>query len=131
MTKDNYELRIGNGNDGNYFNSIIAMDENDSPFAFMDVVIANIFVPGHRARSHAYKHTMVDGEADYTIYATLSEGYRGETNMGAAYRTASLRKMEESELGEYSDHDFSTPKEHLDKYAMIRYKKIMKGNGGI
>lgn len=130
MTKTNYELRIGNGNDGNYFNSVIVMDENDCPYAFMDVVIANIFIPGRRVRSHAYKNVMVDGDADYTIYATLSEGHRGETNMGAAYRTASLIKLDESELGFYSDHEFSTIKEHLDKYAMIRYKKIKSGKKG-
>ena len=80
-----------------------------------------------RSSSHAYKHTIVDGEADYTIYATLSEGHRGETDMGAAYRTASLHKLDERELENYFDHEFSSPKEHLDKYAMIRYKKIMNG----
>lgn len=127
MTIRNFELRKGNGNDGCRFSQVIEFEENDCPYAFMDVVIANDFIVGHRARSHAYQSVMVDGEEDYTIYATLHEGYRGETDMGAAYKCAELRKVED--VSEYETYHFSSVKNYLDRGAYIKYKKLMKERG--
>ena len=116
----NYLLRIGNGNDGNYPHARIEIGKNDCPYAFMDVVIANLFVPGHKARSHAYQNVDVDGEAEFTIYATLHESFRGEQNMGAAYRTAELSPITDAF---YDDLPIYTISEFLDRGALMKYNQ--------
>ena len=116
MTKV-YELRLGNGNVGNYHRANIAMEDSDCPYSFMNVVFANEYLAG-KYRKHAYANTVVDGEAEYTIHATIFDGPKGETEMGAAFMTASLEPTE-------SDATFSV-KEYLDRGAMMKYKKIMQ-----
>ena len=115
-------LKTGNGNDGCFPRCIIEFEEGESPFAFMDVVIANMFIPGHRARSHAYKNTMVDGELDYTIYATMHENFRGESNMGAAHTCVELHSDTEG----YEDFFIYKVKEYLDHGAMMMFRKKNK-----
>lgn len=74
-------------------------------------------------RSFAYKNAIVDGDDEYGINATLLEGMRGETNMGAAYMTASLTPRTNDY---YDDLQCATVKEFLDIYAYRRYLKIKK-----
>lgn len=124
MTKE-YVLFMGNGNDGEWPRDVITMEDGDCPYSFMDVVIANIFISRHRARSHAYKNVMVDGEAEYAIHATLHEGYQGEMDMGAAYKTARLEPHKDDA---YEDFHKSSIKEYLDRGAFMMYNKKRKKN---
>lgn len=122
---EKYLLRIGNGNDGEYPNCIIEIGENDSVFDFAKCAMANFFVVGHKARSHAYKETVVGGD-DETIFATLHESFRGETEMGAAYKTMRLEKMDSHMLDWYSDLNMCEIKDYLDRGALIKYKQMRK-----
>lgn len=123
MVTTSYVLRIGNGNDGNYPHAVIDMGENDCPYAFMECVIPNQYTAGRRERFYAYKNVIVDGEAEYTIYATLHDDYRGYTEFGAAIMTASLEEDPENEF-EYLD--LYTIDEYLDRGAYIKYKQKLK-----
>ena len=121
MAEREFVLFTGDGNQGEMPRDIIVMDENDCPYAFMDVIIANGFIPGHKARSHAYQNTVVDGEEEYSIHSTLYEGYRKETEMGAAYKTARIEPKPENDW--YDDLHKHTIAEYLDRYAYSRYQK--------
>lgn len=122
MAQREFVLFTGNGNDGDYARCIIELDADDCPWAFMSVVIANKFIPGHKARSHAYLNTVVDGDDD-CILATLYEGYKRETEMGAAYKTAKL----EPKVNDWYDdlHKYSIA-EYLDSYTYSRYQRNRK-----
>lgn len=121
-----FVLFTGNGNDGEWPRDRISFDESDCPYAFMDVVIANMFIPSHKARSHAYKNVMVDGEAEFAIHATLHEGFRGEMDMGAAYKTARLEPHKE---GDYADLHRYEISDYLDRGALMMYRQKLKGKG--
>lgn len=116
-------LSIGNGNDGNYPHARIEFSDTDCEYSFMDMVIPNMFVSGHRARSYAYQNVMVDGEEEFSIYATLYENYNGETEMGAAFKTARLEPLKE---GEYDDINKWEIRQWLDLGAYRKYKKAMR-----
>ena len=123
MAEREFVLFTGNGNEGEWPRDIIAMDEDDCPYAFMSVVIANMFIPGHKARSHAYKNTVVDGEEEFSIYSTLHEGYRRETEMGAAYKTARLEPKTNDWYDDLNKHSIA---EYLDSFTYSRYQRNKK-----
>jgi len=97
MAKRSFVLFEGDGNEGEWARGIIEMEDTDCPYAFMEMVIPNLFIAGHRGRQHAYKNVIVDGEEDHTIYATLHEGHQGQTAFGAAYRTARLESLKDGD----------------------------------
>lgn len=126
MAQREFVLYTGNGNDGEMPRDIITFDDEyeDCVWAFMDVIIANGFIPGHKARSHAYQNTVVDGEEEYSIHATLYEGYRKETEMGAAYKTARLEPKPDNDW--YDDLNKYSVAEYLDRYTYKRYRQIIR-----
>ena len=114
-----FELRIGNGNDGNYFDSTIEVETAKHAWAFMECVIPNRFIPSHKARSHAWQNTVTDGDDEH-IYATLHENFRGEQDMGAAYMTAEMN-LTDSVRG-----NLFKPESFLDRGALIKYRQKLK-----
>lgn len=121
MADRNFIYAYGNGNNGEIRSSMIVLGDNDCPWALAEVMIPNRFIPGRKERSFAYRNVTVDGDEDYGIYATLHEGMRGETDMGAAYMTATLTPRTNDW---YDDLHYVTVKDFLDVYAYRRYLKI-------
>ena len=122
MAKRNFVLFEGNGNEGERARGIVEMEDTDCPYAFMEMVIPNLFIPGHRARQHAYKNVIVDGEEDHIIYATLHEGHQGQTAFGAAYRTAHLEPLKEESDGMFK----WTLGQWLDRGTMMMYRNKLR-----
>ena len=123
MADRKFIYAYGNGNDGERHSYMIALNDNDCPWALAEVMIPNRFIPGRKERSFAYKNVMVDGDEDHGIYATLHEGMRGETEMGAAYMTATLTLRQNDW---YDDLQEVSVKDFLDSYTYRRYLKIKK-----
>lgn len=121
MASRKFIYAYGNGNDGDRRSAMIVLNDNDCPWALAEVMIPNRFVPGRKERSFAYRNVTVDGEEEYGINAMLLEGMRGETDMGAAYMTATLTPRKDDY---YDDLPHMTVKDFLDTYAYRRYLKL-------
>lgn len=126
MTNRSFVFFYGNGNDGEQATAIIEMGENDCPFAFMEVAIPSMFPAGGRARHYAYASVYVDGEEEFSIYATLHENYNGDTEMGAAFKTARLEPLKEGEYGHFSKWEI---RQWLDRGTMMMYRKKLRKEG--
>lgn len=121
-----YEYRIGNGNDGCYPTSIIELEDDENPYAAIKALVINHFIVGERTRKYISKNIEIDGEEDYTVYATVYEGPEGETEFGAAWLCAEMRYIPKDKLDYYIGYDRWTLSERLDRGAMMIYKREAK-----
>lgn len=90
-----YAVSYGNGNDGvsHVFPDFYC--RTDKPYELARLaIITSVIDPFH---SWADSEAMIDGEADYTISATLLEGPDGETEFGAAWLIAEVFPVDDSE----------------------------------
>jgi len=81
-----YGVSYGNGNDGvsqSYPNFLVY---TDMPYTLARAAIVSQW----KDKVWANNNVDIDGEEDYTIYATIYEGSNGETEFGAAYMIAEI-----------------------------------------
>jgi hypothetical protein len=120
-----YEYRRGDGNEGEFFQAYVSLEDGDDAFAALKALTINDYIVGTNVRRHLSKHIEIDGESEYTIFGTVYDGPRGERAFGAAYLTSSLRKVKEEEIDQ--DRLFSKKPVHfrdlLDRGAKMIYTK--------
>jgi hypothetical protein len=93
-----YLYRSGNGNEGNYRRHVVTLTDTDCPFAAVAALLVNEYQAGTDTRAHIMAEVQTDGEPEFGTAAMVYEGPHGETEFGAAWRTAELEPMEPSEL---------------------------------
>ena len=123
-----YEYRLGNGNDGCYPRAIIELEDNENPYAAIKAFVVNRYIVGSKTRKYISKNIEIDGEKEYTIYATVYEGPKGETEIGAAWLCAEMRHIPEDDMDDYAEYERWTLSETLDRGAMMIYKREAKIN---
>lgn len=99
----NYLYRRGNGNEGNFIRALVTLSETDNAYVALKALLLNDYIVG-RVRRYIQADVVIDGEADYLIYATVYEGPKGETAFGAAWLTAELQLLNEKDSAYYRDH---------------------------
>ena len=110
--------RLGDGNEGNYPRFNVILEHGQSPYAAIAALVANRYISGSRTRRYIVKNTDVDGEAEYSICASVYEGPKGEQAFGAAWITAELCPESRDNLPEYSLADM------LDRSAMRQFNRL-------
>ncbi len=93
-----YLYRSGNGNEGNYKRHVVTLTDTDCPFAAVAALLVNEYELQSSPRAHIMANVQTDGEPEFGTAATVYEGPEGETEFGAAWRTAELEPMEPSAL---------------------------------
>jgi len=81
-----YGVSFGNGNDGVSHMFPDFYVRTDDPWTLARIALVESYAPGSPYYRHAARSVEVNGEADYTVAATLYEGPDGETQFGAAER---------------------------------------------
>ena len=120
-----YLYRRGDGNEGNFPRAIIDLEDNESPFAALRALVINDYIAGKRVRRHIIRTIEIDGEADYGVQATVYEGPSGEQAFGAAYITAELEPVSETDIDACYYSLFRSPiRKALDAGAL----KIFRAN---
>jgi hypothetical protein len=127
MTR-HFLYRRGDGNEGNFPHHILALSENENAYAALRALVINDYIPAGRVRRHIIRTIEVDGEVGYGLYATVYAGPDGEQAFGAAWLTAELQPLSDSELAFYADRATSTYtlKECLDRGAKRIYRMSAK-----
>lgn len=115
-----YEFRQGNGNDGNYFETLVELAEDQCPYAALKALVVNLFSIGTKTRAYVSKLASVEGEADYGLYVTILEGTKAETEFGAAWFTAELRPVEDAAVYNATAYPL---KDLLDRGAWQVFKR--------
>jgi hypothetical protein len=90
-----YGVSFGNGNDGvsqSWPSFAVCTNE---PYVLARLCLLGQF--SYQRKPWANENMEVDGEADYTISATLSEGPNGETEFGAAWMICEVFPMEDDD----------------------------------
>lgn len=120
MTKP-YLYRRGNGNEGNYTRYII---HTAHPYEALKACVVNDYIASSNRR-YIMKNIETDGEAEYSIYATICEGPNGETEFGAAWITAELAPLDEEDYAYYKERlDEYTEKEAFVRPALAYFNKL-------
>ena len=86
-------FRLGDGNEGNFPRFTLTTDH---PFEALEALVLDDFCPSHL--EWAQESLDVDGEPEYGVYATIYEGPDGEQAFGAAWLTAELQPMTETDM---------------------------------
>ena len=119
-----YLYRRGDGNDGNFPRAIVDIADSENPYAAIRALLANDYIAGRGHRRYIVANTEVDGEAEYTLYATVFEGPKGETAFGAAWITAEMSPVREEDIeGNYYALPRFTLRKALDAPAWRLYRK--------
>lgn len=119
-----YLYSRGNGNDGDYPRMIVDIDDTQNPYAALRALLANDYIAGRRVRRHIVARTMIDGEPEYTLYATVFEGPDGEQDMGAAWLTAEMSPVSEDAIAScYYSKPRMKLRDALDSGAWKLYRK--------
>lgn len=96
-----YLYRSGNGNDGNYPKLLVEIEGREG--AALSALLANEYRPGP-VRDWIVSNVIVDGcDQDSAV---VFEGPNGETDMGAAWKTAELQEVT-TEDREYYENERS------------------------
>lgn len=119
-------FRSGDGNEGNFPRYIVELGAKDCPYAALRVLVANMYIAGRAARRHIIATVEVDGEAEYGIHATVSEGPRGQHAFGAAWLTAELQPVEDDEDAGLLCYEL---RKLLDGAALRQYRAELKRKG--
>ena len=92
-------FRSGNGNDGNYprFAVSIPCDSPRNLDAALKALVCNRYWPG-KTRAYVSRTFGVDGFSEDRASGVIYEGPHGETEFGAAWLTAELEPMPETEF---------------------------------
>lgn len=120
-----YLYRRGDGNEGNFIRALVELSDADNPYAALKALLVNDYIPGKSRRRYIAKHVQIDGEADYSIYATVYQGPRGEMAFDAAWLTAELQRLDEKDAEYYRDSNIHSGdlKSMLDRGAWQMYRK--------
>lgn len=119
-----YSFRVGDGNEGNFREAIISLNENQSPYAALKALMVNRYIVGTRHRKHVAANIDVDGDKEYGIHAIVHEGPKKETAYGAAWLTGQFDKINKDDEEYYPDAvDLM---DYLDRGAKIIYNKLAK-----
>lgn len=124
-----YLFRSGDGNEGDFPYFIVALKDDESPYAALQALLANRYIAGTKARRHIIGNTMIDGDEEHGLYATVLEGPRGETAFGAAWLTAQLEPIKDENLDYQQDQwgrSVYCLREILDNAAWRLFKKENK-----
>lgn len=119
-----YLYRRGDGNDGNFPRFIVNIGDSEDAFTALKALVSNDYIVRTRTRRHILANIEVDGETEYGLNASVSEGPEGETAFGAAWLTAALEPISAEDLTFYKDRATSeyTLRQVLDRSAMRFYK---------
>lgn len=112
-----YLYRTGDGNEGNYPRCVIELGESDDAYAALREIVLGEFKAS--AREWVSDNLYIDGEPDYGIDATIYEGPDEETSFGAAWFTAELQPIGETDAKRYAQH---TLREYLGDAAFAQYE---------
>jgi hypothetical protein len=105
MATRNFLYRRGDGNEGNFIRGVVALRDNESPYAALRALVINDYIPGKRVRRHVIKTIEVDGEEDYGLHAAVYNGPDGERAFDAAYITAELQPLDDKDTEFYADQN--------------------------
>jgi len=95
-----FAYRRGDGNDGNFRQSVIELAPGDNAYSALRALVLNDFISGRSRRRFIARHLETDGEPE-APQAVIYEGPRGEVaNNGAAWLSAELEPLEP---GDYAD----------------------------
>lgn len=128
MTTKYFQLRVGNGNEGNFpayhiwKKVFVEIKEGDDPFAALKALVCNQYIVGTKTRKYISKNMEIDGESDHTIYGIIHEGPNGETDMGSAWLTCEFINCTEDK----DEIDYFTLEEILDRGAKQIYRNACK-----
>jgi hypothetical protein len=81
-----YGVSYGNGNDGVSQSYPSFLVQTDMPWTLARAAMISQW----KDKVWASENVDIDGDEDYTIYATIYEGPDGETEFGAAYMIAEI-----------------------------------------
>lgn len=119
-----YQYRRGDGNEGNFVRGVVSLSEKDCPFAALRALVPNDYIAGRRVRRHIIRTIEIDGEPEFGISAMCYDGPNGEQAFGAAWLTAELQPIPESDAGDYPNA--RTLRELLDAPAWRQYRAELK-----
>lgn len=118
-----YLYRRGDGNDGNFPRCMIALTDDQNPYAALAALVAGDFIIGHSTRRHVMANIETEGEPDYGILATVYEGPQGEQSFGAAWLTAELEPMSADDVESSRHSGPYSLREYLDDAAWRFYRR--------
>jgi hypothetical protein len=124
-TLKRFLFRKGDGNEGNFPRFIVSLTPDQSPFHALAALLANEYIARTKTRRHILSRVETDGDAEYGVNAVVYEGPKGERAFDAAWLTASLEPLDESDLVFYKDRATSeyTLRQVLDNAAYRQFKK--------
>ena len=123
MASRKYCYRLGDGNEGNYPRFLITLQDGECPYAAIAALVANRYIVGSKTRRHIVANVQTDGEPEYGISATVYEGPRGETAFDAAWITAELEPVEDSDYPSLQEYGL---RESLDLAAWRQYLRLTR-----
>lgn len=120
--------RAGNGNEGNYpqFAVSIPCGGLRNPAAALKALVCNRYIPGTRTRAYVSRAFESDAFDSDRASGVIYEGPHRETEFGAAWLTAELEPMSETEFKNYPGHTY-TLRDALD----IGARRIYRNAGGV
>ena len=123
MATRKYCYRLGDGNEGNYPRFLITLQENECPYAAIAALVANRYIVGSKTRRHIVANVQTDGEPEYGISGTVYEGPKGEQAFGAAWITAELEPVADSDYPSLQEYGL---REFLDLAAWRQYLRLTR-----
>lgn len=123
-----YLYRRGNGNEGNFIRALVMLKPTDCPYTALRALVVNDYIPGSATRRHIIRNIQIDGEAEYGIAATVHEAKNGSDEFGAAWLTAELEPLSDSDVAHYEGQRMKAEslRDLLDRSALRLYRTHAK-----
>lgn len=118
-----YLYRRGDGNEGNFPRFLVELGESDCAFNALESLVLSDYNPG-AFRDYMAENLETDGESEYGVATMLLEGPEGESAYGAAYITAELEPIADSD-SDYMRERHGAPEalaDLLDAEALAAYQ---------
>lgn len=96
-------FRRGDGNEGCFPRFIVRLTDKQNAYAALPALLANEYIARCRVRRHIIAQTVIDGDVEYGLDATVYEGPEGETAFGAAWVCAQLEPLTAEDLAFWKD----------------------------